>query len=387
MTSAPATFRDDATEQRYRTDGYAVVPFLDPDEVRELEAAYWDEVAGADDGLLAIDYLRPDRAIMQRVRELASPLWERHLPALFCDHRVVFSTFVVKHPGHGSEMFLHEDRSWVDERRFRSGTLWIPLVDDMTDENGPLRVIPGSHRLASNWSGSLTPDLIRPYEAWLRERLVPLAAPAGSAVYYDSRTLHASPPNLSERPRVALVLGVVPRDAQLLHVVATGTTRRALYAVDPDYFIRTGPRESEARQPDGELIEEVDEVGPLSPALLAAVLGEDPPPPAPVVPADAAAAPDGGWRPLVPEQVGVDPGPATLRIEPGGRLRVPAAGDRDGFGELIDVVEAAPVGTGIAAGPLAVNLLPGERYRTPSGPLVIWNDGPGALVLAGPAAV
>jgi hypothetical protein len=161
VTAAPL-LRDPEREAELVADGYAVLPVLDADEVADLRAAYHDAVPGGGAGML-VEYTQADRRRMEAVARLLAPVWERHLDDLFVDHRVVFATFVVKYPDTGSAMFLHEDRTYVDERHHRSATLWIPLVDTGPAEaNGNLQVVPGSQRLAVAPAGSNTPELFRP---------------------------------------------------------------------------------------------------------------------------------------------------------------------------------------------------------------------------------
>ncbi|CAK0878941.1 unnamed protein product [Prorocentrum cordatum] len=67
-------------------------------------------------------------------------------------------------------------------------------VEDITGENGPMRMVPGTQRSNGHWAGS-------PVEQadWRASRLFPL--PAGAAIVRDVRTLHAGSPNFSGRPR------------------------------------------------------------------------------------------------------------------------------------------------------------------------------------------
>lgn len=372
--------RDRGAAAAAARDGYVTLPVFTSDEAAALEVAYWLLIARHADGPLAIDYLRDDRRTMALVRDLVNPLLAPRLATHFTGHRIVFTTFVVKYPGDGSEMFLHEDRSWVDERRYRSSTVWIPLVDVGPDHpNGGLQVLPGSQRLATYWSGSLTPDEIRPYEHWLRPRLVSPSIPAGTGLVYDSRLLHASMANRSDRPRVALVCGLVPEEAQLIHVRATGTLRRALHAVDEDFFVRFGPRQAEAGVPSTyPVIEEVDETGSLSPQVVADRLGGGGAPPAasPVVPDDVPSEGADRWVPLPPAGFADqdDADGTVVRLGPGGRtaLEGPIS---------LAVLDAAPVATGIAGSGRAANLRIGDRFVLAEGVWALWNDGPGTLVV------
>lgn len=262
-TQGGTTLRDPEMERRLLDDGFVVMPLLDDDEVQQLSAIQQELASEVDDGL-TVDYLRTDRSVMAQIRDRLAPLWERRLPQVFTGHRAVFTTFVAKHPGPGSDLYLHDDRSWVDERCLRSGTLWIPLVDVGPDiDNGGLELVRHSHLLGSDWSGSNTPDLIRPFEPTLRAQLERPSVPAGAAVFYDSRTLHASPANDSDRVRVAVVCAVVPERAALLHAVATGRRHRVLHAVDEQFFIDHGPDELQAGMPDGYAVLDEFDVQPV----------------------------------------------------------------------------------------------------------------------------
>jgi hypothetical protein len=225
-------------DDRLREQGYVVIPFLGPAEVHALRDFYWQS-APEDDSGMVFDYMLRDRAVMHRTRNVVEPVFDARSTTHLVDQRLVLATFVVKHPGGPeSTMYLHDDRSYVDERRHRTCTLWIPLVDTGPDhDNGGLQILPKSQMLPTGMSGSLTPDLIRPYEAHLRSMLVDVEVPAGHALVYDTRVLHASPENRSDRPREALVLAVGPRGAPLIHVVATGRRHRRVHAIDERFFL------------------------------------------------------------------------------------------------------------------------------------------------------
>src|SRR5262249_11595649 len=90
------------------------------------------------------------------------------------------------------------------------------FLDDVTQFNGPILVVPGSHRLsleeetrttAEGWENTLGVDLRHKVEVEAMARLVDshgLAAaegPRGSVVAFHARLLHASQPNLTPYPR------------------------------------------------------------------------------------------------------------------------------------------------------------------------------------------
>lgn len=255
--------------------GYAVVEgVLSPREVTELTSSYLD-LAPVDDHGLTIDYLREDRDLVRELTALLTPVWDEHLDEIMVDHRVVMTTFVVKHRGQASEMFLHEDRSFVDERVDRAATIWMPLCDVGPDiANGGLELVPGSHRLPAGWSGVGTPDVIRPWEPELRRALVPVSLAAGSAVVYDTRTLHASGWNRTDEPRIAVACAVAPRSSGLVFVLASGRRHRLLHEVTEDFYLEQHPWDLASGLPEScPLREEFDEEPELSASDIEAVIG------------------------------------------------------------------------------------------------------------------
>lgn len=103
----------------------------------------------------------------------------------------------------------HQDEAYWDPRyAHRAVSIWLAL-QPATLENGCMRFIPGSHR------GPVLPhQLISADSHGLRlsgpmpeapEAVCEL--PAGGATIHDGRTLHGAGPNLSGRPRRALVFG------------------------------------------------------------------------------------------------------------------------------------------------------------------------------------
>ncbi|MCB1006529.1 MAG: phytanoyl-CoA dioxygenase family protein, partial [Acidimicrobiales bacterium] len=254
-------FLDPARQAEYDTEGYTTLPLLTPDEVAALLEGYAALVPEADEEHIAFDFTRDDRSVMDGVARLLQPLFAEKVPQHFVDHRAVFWTFVIKPAGPHSEMALHDDRTYVEEQHGRACTVWVPLVDTGPElDNGYLCVVPGSHTVLPAASGTNVPNWFEPYDEYLRERSIGVAVPAGTALIYDSKTLHWSPPNRSDAVRPALAVAVVPAHAPLVHVVGEGLHHRRVYAVDEEFFVRYHPTLVEGGMPDGyELVREYDE--------------------------------------------------------------------------------------------------------------------------------
>ena len=194
----------------------------EPVEVVALADSAWQEqMAPGARWRIGINRLpREDRFALH---ERMASYWQGMLDRLFVDHRVVLTSLLDKRHGPDGFLPLHQDPTMVDEQTARSVTLWIAL-DDIggTVGNGALAVLPGSHLDAEDLRG---PAIPAPYLSDLVtfwKRTVPVDVRAGDAIVWDARVVHGSGPNLSGRPRRAIVAVLAPRDEPLLHVAKVG---------------------------------------------------------------------------------------------------------------------------------------------------------------------
>ena len=246
------TFLADGHEAALVRDGYVVVPLLGAQEVEALRAeglALHPSGSG-----FATDVEQDDLDLRRRVDAVADRVWQRWLPELFEDHRVFMSSFLIKWPGPGSDLYLHRDTTYVDEDRFRSLSLWVALDDaDEALGNGPLLVLPGSHR-AEEYRGTNVVPSHRDDDDEILPTLTAVPVRAGEAVIMDNRLLHASGPNTTDRPRVALAGAVAPREADLLHAVALDDGLVGVQRVDDDFYATANPRRLAADPPTGPFV-------------------------------------------------------------------------------------------------------------------------------------
>ncbi|HYP14207.1 MAG TPA: phytanoyl-CoA dioxygenase family protein [Bryobacteraceae bacterium] len=93
---------------------------------------------------------------------------------------------------------LHADVGAVaDEKGYWvCNTVW--MLDEFTEENGALRVVPGSHK----WRRLPKEELCDPYASHPEERLV--TAEAGTLVVMNAHMWHGGTANKTVRPRTAL---------------------------------------------------------------------------------------------------------------------------------------------------------------------------------------
>jgi hypothetical protein len=240
-----ATFKDIGFQAQLQRDGYAVVPMLDQDEVRDLRAGF-DELGSApgDPGLACHSSFHSyDTGYKVDVDRVVRNALQPHIDRLFDRQRMLPCNFIVKWPSGMSGFGLHQDLSLVDESRFRSVEVWVAL-DETNEQNGQLWIAPGSHRwLPGNVRGiqsfpfpfgSVTKRIIERHA-----RPVPLQP--GEAIVFDHAVLHFSMPNRSERPRLVAIADLIPEEAAHLHFFGDGAGHVETYEIDDSFWTANNP--------------------------------------------------------------------------------------------------------------------------------------------------
>ncbi len=120
-----------------------------------------------------------------------------------------------KAPGGGAAVEWHQD--WAFYPHTNDDLLAFGLMlDDVTPDNGPLQVVPGSHKgpVLSHHLNGVFCGAIDPNDPdFQREKIVTLTGKAGSMTVHHTRTLHGSAPNFSERARMILFYEIAKADA------------------------------------------------------------------------------------------------------------------------------------------------------------------------------
>ena len=136
-----------------------------------------------------------DPRIVELFAELIGPNVELH-----------HTKYHSKPPETGAPFPLHQDYPHFPHEG-RSMTVGALFLDDASEENGCLGVVPGSH------AGGALP-IVGPGENYLDpdeyplESLTPLPARRGSMLFLNYLTVHGSRPNTSKGPRRALFIQV-----------------------------------------------------------------------------------------------------------------------------------------------------------------------------------
>jgi ectoine hydroxylase-related dioxygenase (phytanoyl-CoA dioxygenase family) len=146
-----------------------------------------------------------------------------------------------KLPGTATSVKWHQDFAFTPHSNDDLITALL-MIDDVTEENGPLEIWPGTHRgpihdlwRGDRFAGAVDEEFARTCQA----NAVRCVGPAGAVCLMHTRLLHGSAPNLSAHPRTLFIAVYSAEDARplgdnplpsrfegmLVHGVATGRAR------------------------------------------------------------------------------------------------------------------------------------------------------------------
>lgn len=156
----------------------------------EVSAAYFDAMA--------------DSGMTDAVADLIGPNVKFH-----------HSKINAKLPGGTTAVKWHQDFPFTPHSNDDLITALL-MVDEVTDENGPLEVLPGSHTgpLHDLWhDGVFTGSIDNALAEDCQANAVRCIGPAGSVCLMHTRLLHGSAPNMSTRPRNLFICVYSAEDA------------------------------------------------------------------------------------------------------------------------------------------------------------------------------
>lgn len=120
-----------------------------------------------------------------------------------------------KLPGAKTQVKWHQDFPFTPHSNDDVITALL-MVDEVTEQNGPLEVLPGSHKgdLHSLWhNGVFTGAVDQEVASQCQAQAVMCTGTAGSVCLMHTRLLHGSAPNLSDKPRTLFIAVYSAEDA------------------------------------------------------------------------------------------------------------------------------------------------------------------------------
>lgn len=172
------------------------------------------------------------------------------LQDLFPDYDFFIGHFMVKGAKSPDEFRLHQDWNIVDETKYKTYQVWIPL--ELTyPSNGGLFVVPGSHRFFGNFrSGSYDIPRIA-YDDNIRHVSTDIIVPPGNAVIYHNALFHGSYANKTNKERIAVIVNYKQKNAPTYYFHYNETAHVTdLYAIDTKALVQDLPRLEKNQSPE-----------------------------------------------------------------------------------------------------------------------------------------
>lgn len=206
---------------RLQKDGFAKLNFLNESHIDAIAKLY-DETKEEHEkiGKTQLFHATQDIGnpsvtdyIDKKTKELLEPIIRKH----FVNYRIIMANFILKTPGEASALQPHQDWTFVDESKYATFGFWTP-IEDTNEKNGNLQFLPGSHKITPTLRVNYSyPCAFSEVKELIKEHLIDVKTKKGETVMLNHSVLHGSKPNLSNKTRVALSLGITHKDAQLLH--------------------------------------------------------------------------------------------------------------------------------------------------------------------------
>ena len=241
-------FVDRYLESAFEEAGFVQAPLLDGSDLERLRTAYPSDADPEKGKFDPLDIKEPERR--RRVATSILDVVGARILALLEDYRLVYGGFIAKYRGRGGLISPHVDPTIVDESRFSSVVVWIPL-SKVNERNGCLWVVRGAHRTMPQlrgyprFPGDPTAGDIADRHRDLHK---PIRMPAGDALIFHPALPHWSGENRTRSPRLAVQIYAVPREADLI-TCRMENGKVARYRVSDDSFTTAGGPQQEQGEP------------------------------------------------------------------------------------------------------------------------------------------
>lgn len=207
-------FKNEKLQRKFNRDGFVILPFLDEGKVNFLKKLYAHCYPNGTQGFYSSSFT-PEYEKRKEISDEIGKVFQNKVDDAFTHYKKLGSQFLIKNPGEKGKMPFHQDWTVVDESQFCSVTIWVPL-QDITPENGAIRLLRGSHTFSGALRSPTLPDMFANVHEEIEQYSETLTLKAGEAFIFNHALIHGSHLNKSEFPRLAVAYGLVPKDAELV---------------------------------------------------------------------------------------------------------------------------------------------------------------------------
>ena len=228
-------FNDTRLLEDFKENGYTTISILSNDELNELTLFFKsmnnEKHIGFYASLFDSDY-ESKKKIDLKIRSILEP----KLSSVIKNYSAIVGSFVLKFSGQDGLVHPHQDWTFVDENKYQSLNIWVPL-QDVNSMNGALYLLKNSHQLPFAYRGTnIVSAIVGAPHVSLKD-MTPINLKKGEALIYDHKMIHASPPNLSTADRLAVAMVMIPQEAALIHI-AKLNNHYLKFNIDREFFYK-----------------------------------------------------------------------------------------------------------------------------------------------------
>ena len=237
------TLLDDKLQAQFESEGFVTVDLLTPSETEEVIALFKSlqsekqERNHDHDNTYDLSFFE-SHEYKRKVFDTINAYFKDKVGRFLDNYKPHITNMFDKEPGTG-EVPVHQNWTFVDEDKFRSVSVWIPLTD-VSHENGTLEVIPRSHRFLSKVRGPSIPWMFNDIMSPVKKYMEPFNLKVGQVAIIDDAVLHYSSENHTEGTRPAIQLIMIPQEAPGVYYYKdpneTGD-RMEVFEATPKYFL------------------------------------------------------------------------------------------------------------------------------------------------------
>ncbi len=220
--------------------GYIISSFYTEKEINNLLDFFFKHHPQTPNGFYSTSHVQ-DIAFRQKMSDKICDISKRAIEKKLKDVVVLGATYMSKQRGKEGMLQAHQDWSIVDERKWASYNLWIPLVD-VNQDNGTIQIVPKSHKWEFNYRGVNIPSNYNKLKHKVDDLLIPVNINAGRGLLYNHRLWHASPESFSKTLRLAVVIGIMPQKASMKYYYKEGQNI-VEYNCNKTFFLQGNPFE------------------------------------------------------------------------------------------------------------------------------------------------
>jgi hypothetical protein len=235
MSAAQKILLDDTLDKALLEQGYVVIPFLLQQEIDELKSFYYQYHPATQNGMYATAHVA-DIALRIKMNDFIKQKFAQAIKQTFYNCNALGGSYIAKGKGESGVLNPHQDWNIVDEDKFRSFNIWVPLVK-LSGENGVICIAPGSHTWQKTYRSANIPFAFGNREQEFWQTMQRLYMNAGEALIYDHRLIHASGPNTTDEIRLACVYGIIPDGAEMFYYHRKDEQTIEVFNSNPEFFL------------------------------------------------------------------------------------------------------------------------------------------------------